>query len=171
VDEYLVVESQLGNARAFARLVRRWHPRLVRHAHDLTQDVDAAKDVTQDSWMAVVRGLGSLRDPARFKAWILRIVANKSRDWIRREQARRHAMQRAEISDTTSADTSRAEAIQRVRASLGALEPGQRQILAWFYLDGMSLSEIAAALSIPEGTVKSRLFYARQALRACVTET
>ncbi|NIR42694.1 MAG: RNA polymerase sigma factor, partial [Gemmatimonadetes bacterium] len=83
LDEYLVVESQLGDRVAFARLVDRWHARLLRHAYHYTQDGEAARDVAQESWIAVVRGLRSLEDPARFRAWVLRIVANKARDWIR----------------------------------------------------------------------------------------
>ena len=86
LDEFLIVQSQLGDSEAFTQLVERWHPRLLRHAYHLTQDREAAGDVAQESWMAIVRGMGSLRDPARFRAWALRIVANKARDWIRRKK-------------------------------------------------------------------------------------
>lgn len=177
LDEYLVVQSQLGDPSAFARLVERWHPRLVRHAYHRTQDRDAALDVVQDSWLAVVRGLRSLRDPARFRPWVLRIVANKARDWIRRRQARRRATRRAEVAASSAAaapgetPASGADPARRVRAGLAELDESQRRILTCFYLEEMSVRQIAEAFSIPIGTVKSRLFHARKALRARMEET
>ncbi len=171
VDEYLVVQCQLGDAGAFTRLVRRWHPKLLRHAHRLTQDPDAARDVTQESWVAVVRSLATLRDPARFRGWVLRIVANKSRDWIRREQARRLAATRAAApARVDSGPRSEPDAVQSVRSGLLRLAPNQRLVLTWFYLEDMSIREIARTLSIPEGTVKSRLHHARNALRSLLEE-
>jgi RNA polymerase sigma-70 factor (ECF subfamily) len=171
LDEYLVVQSQMGDSRAFARLARRWHPRLLRHAYHFTQDADAARDVTQETWLAVVRGLRSLSDPARFRAWILRIVANKARDWIRREQARRLATRRAEPPAVEDESTAASDVIRRVRNGLRRLEPDQRLVLTCHYLEEMSVREIADALSIPEGTVKSRLYHARKALRSHLEET
>lgn len=170
LDEYLVLESRLGDARAFSRLVRRWQPRLLRHAYGFTRDREAARDVTQESWMAIIRGLASLRDPARFRAWAFRIVANKSRDWVRREQARRRAREGLEPAPARSQPGPARMAIRRVRAGLARLEPGQRVILTRFYLEEMSVREIADALGIPRGTVKSRLFYARNAFRAALEE-
>lgn len=168
LDEYLVIESRVGDSRAFAWLVRRWHPRLVRHAYGFTRDMDAARDVAQESWMAVIRGLHLLRDPASFRAWAFRIVANKARDWIRREQARRRATEAAEVKTDPGLASA---AIRRLRTVLAELEPAQRNILTWFYLDEMSIREIADSLDVPAGTVKSRLFYARDALRTAFEET
>ena len=178
LDEYLVIESQLGDSSAFARLVERWHPSLVRYAYHFTRDGEAARDVVQESWMVVVRSLRSLRDPARFRAWALRIVANKSRDWVRREQARGRAVRSAGVAapgdeptapndEATSAD----DRVQRVRAGLDELKANQRLVLSWFYFERMSVREIAEALSVPVGTVKSRLFHARNALRTRLEET
>lgn len=169
LDEYLVIESRLGDAQAFSRLVRRWHSRFLRHAHRFTRDMDAARDVTQDSWIAIMRGLRSLRDPALFRAWAFRIVANKARDWVRREQARRRAGEDVEVAETSD-PSRRSGANRRLRAALESLEPGQRTVLTRFYLEEMSVREIADSLDIPAGTVKSRLFYARNALRDALEE-
>jgi RNA polymerase sigma-70 factor (ECF subfamily) len=175
LDEYLVVQSQLGDADAFRRLVRRWHERILGRALHFTRDPEAAKDVAQESWVAVVRGLRSLRDPARFPAWTLQIVAHKARDWVRREEARRRAARRAEPDSSPSDTSEHAASIERVRAGLvraglARLDPARRSILRRFYLEGMSVAEIAEALGIPAGTVKSRLFHARDALRALLEE-
>jgi RNA polymerase sigma factor (sigma-70 family) len=170
LDEYLVVQSQLGDADAFTRLVHRWQGRILRHAYYFTRDPEAAKDAAQESWMAIIRGLRSLRDPASFPAWALRIVANKSRDWVRREGARRRASHREE-AEPAPVGTSSADPVERVRSGLAQLDAGRRSVLRWFYLEGMSVAEIAEALDVPVGTVKSRLFHARDALRARLEET
>jgi RNA polymerase sigma factor (sigma-70 family) len=171
LDEVLVVQSQLGDEAAFSRLVRRWQGRVLRRALYFTHDQEAARDVAQESWMAVIRGLRSLRDPARFPAWALQIVANKSRDWVRKEEARRRARRRAEAQPAPADATPDANLIERVRRGLAELDPARRSVLRWFYLEGMSVAEIAEALDIPAGTVKSRLFHARDALRARLEET
>lgn len=171
LDEYLVVQSQLGDADAFTQLVERWHPRILRNAYHFTQDSEAALDVAQETWMAIVRGLKSLHDPARFKAWALRIVANKARDWVRGEQARRRVARRVEPVTTEDTITRESDASQRVRAGLERLEATQRLMLTLYYLDELSIREIADVLSLPIGTVKSRLFHARSALRAQLEAT
>jgi RNA polymerase sigma factor (sigma-70 family) len=115
LDEYLVVQSQLGDAVAFRRLVRRWQGRVLRRAEYLVRDRDAAQDVAQESWMAVIRGLRSLRDPARFPAWTLQIVAHKSRDWVRREEARTKATRRAMAEPEPKESIPEACLVERVR--------------------------------------------------------
>ena len=165
-----MVQSQLGDAEAFGRLVQRWHSKILRHARYFTRDTEAARDVAQETWMAIVRGIRALDDPARFRAWAFHIVANKARDWIRGEQARRRVIRRVEAEPASDGATER-DAIEQIRAGLAELEPSQRCLLTWYYLEEMSLGEIAEALDIPLGTAKSRLFYARNALRARVKET
>ncbi len=170
LDEYLVLRSQSGDAEAFRWLVERWHTRLLGHAFRFTGDTEAAKDITQDCWLAIVRGISTLQDPARFRPWAYRIVANKSRDWVRREQARRRAVYIAAAAETESGAGCAQDAVARIHEGIARLDGDQRLILTWFYLEEMSVHEIADALSIPGGTVKSRLFHARSALRACLEE-
>ena len=169
LDEYLVLQSQAGDSQAFQRLVERWHARLIGHAFRYTRNGDAAHDIAQDTWIAMLKGLSTLDDPARFRGWAYRIVANKSRDWIRREQVRRRADTNTEPAYTV--DPARgAHDTAAIREGIQQLEPDQQLVLTWFYLEGMSLREIAEALSIPVGTVKSRLSNARTVLRARLKE-
>lgn len=170
IDEYLVLHGQAGEPEAFRRLVERWQPRLLSHALRYTRNRDAARDVTQDSWVAIIKGISRLDDPTRFRAWAYRIVANKARDWVRREQARRRAAAGAPAAATAAEAMAAKGDVARIREGIAQLEPDQRLILSWFYLEDMSLRDIAEALSIPVGTVKSRLFHTRAALRASLTE-
>jgi RNA polymerase sigma-70 factor (ECF subfamily) len=168
LDEYLVVECQLGNAEAFRALVRRWHGAMVRRAQSFTNDREGALDVVQESWMGIVRGLAGLRDPASFPAWAMSIVANKSRDWVRREQSRRGLAAAAGLDGQPEIPPD--SGLERVRDGLAALEPDQREMLRRHYLESRSVAEIAAELGIPEGTVKSRLHTARNQLRLRLEE-
>ncbi len=170
LDELLVIRCQGGDVRALELLARRWHPRLLRDATYLTGDAEAARDVAQEAWIGIARGVRRLQDPARFRSWAHRIVVHKSRDWIRRERAKRRAAQQvADLAQQPAAEQPRDD-IARLRAALAELPADQRTVLSWFYLEEMSVREIAAALSIPAGTVKSRLYHARNALRSCLKE-
>jgi RNA polymerase sigma-70 factor, ECF subfamily len=84
VDQILVMDAQIGRREAFEMLVSRWQKRLWRYAYNLIGRTEAAWDITQESWLDIVRGLGRLKDPAKFGAWAYRIVSNKARDWLSR---------------------------------------------------------------------------------------
>lgn len=144
--------------------------RLLSHAFQYTRDAEAARDITQECWLAMVRGISTLRDPTRFRPWAYQIVANKARDWVRREQTRRRAAGNAVPTETEANISSRRNDIALVREGIAQLDPNRRFILTSFYLDEMSVQEIGHALSIPVGTVKSRLFHARKALRSILEE-
>jgi len=171
LDEYLVIECQLGNVDAFRALFRRWHVRLLGKARELTGDREAALDVTQESWIGIARGIHQLRDPAHFGAWSLRIVANKARDWIRRERSRRRVLEEVAGEPVRVAAPGGPDPeVQSVRAGLEALDVDKRTVLRRHYLEGRSVAEIASELGIPEGTVKSRLHAARNDLKRRLEE-
>jgi RNA polymerase sigma-70 factor (ECF subfamily) len=167
VDDLLVLAAQAGDAAAFERLAARWHPRILRHARRLTRDADAAADIAQDTWMAVVRGLGRLRDPSRFGPWALRIAGRRAADWIgSRAQARTRAAQGEDAPGAAVPDTSGDERVARLRAAFRTLAAADRLLMTLYYVEGYSVAEAAIILEVPPGTVKSRLFHARERLRA-----
>ena len=166
-DELLVLRSQEGDASAFDELVGRWQERLWRHAWRLLGDEDAAWDVLQEAWIGISRGIGRLEDAAAFPAWAYRIVSNKCRDRIRRERRRREAVEsysdqvRQADADAPNFD----EQCANLREALARLPGRDRAILSLRYEEGFDTAAIAAILRVPEGTVKSRLHYARKRLR------
>ena len=169
VDARLVVSARAGDAQAFDRLVARWHPRLLRHARRLTGDADAARDVTQDTWVAIVRGLGRLREPATFGPWALRITPRRCADWIGHRQAVRAWDTAVEpTSAAPSASAVSSDDGMRLREALRRLDRDERVLLSLFYIEGYAVTEIAQILGIPAGTVKSRLFNARATLRTAL---
>lgn len=167
VDEMLVLAAQARQVEAFEHLAARWHPRLLRHAWRLTRDPEGAQEVVQEAWVGIARGLSRLRDPAGFGSWALRITACRCADWIARR--RRMRQQSAEL-DAASALASPTDVcgdnLARVRGALRRLDAERQALMAMFYVEGLSVAEIAQVLDIPAGTVKSRLYDAREQLRA-----
>ena len=166
-EEMLVLAAQAGQAEAFAQLAARWQAGLLRQAGWRTGDHEGAAEVVQDAWAAIVRGLPRLRDPACFSAWARRIVDRRAAEWVRRRQ--RSRLRSAELADAAEveAPAGALEAkILRLRAAIARLDSEIRLMLAMFYVERMTVAEIGQALGIPAGTVKSRLYHARERLRA-----
>jgi RNA polymerase sigma factor (sigma-70 family) len=169
-DELLVMRCQDGDHQSLIALVNRWHPRLLCHAMRLTREHEAATDVVQDAWVAIVRGIRRLDDPARFAPWVYRIVTNKCADWTRQRRRARATLvpltaepAAREVPPEKSNDDAAA-----LREAIGQLAHEQQTILSLFYVDELSIRNIAEALSLPAGTVKSRLYYARNSLKEVV---
>lgn len=165
-DALLVVRCQLGERAAFDDLVRRWSEPLHRYALRLAQDPEVARDITQEVWLRVLQGLGRLHDSANFRAWMFGIAHRTFADRLRI----RYAIpidRGADLQDVAAAEPAgEDEALGRALASgLERLPIVEREVLTLYYLEELSLAEIAAALRIPVGTVKSRLFRARTLLR------
>lgn len=161
-DERLAIRCQLGDPAALDALVARWHPSLARYVRAWLPADDQSADVLQNIWIGVLRGLPSLRTPSAVAPWLFRIaraaVMTRLRDRYRAP---------APIDDWDGADTTIADPIQWVdlERQLGCLGEIEREALVLFYLQEMSLADIAAVLDVPEGTVKSRLHRARLQLR------
>jgi RNA polymerase sigma-70 factor (ECF subfamily) len=122
--------------------------------------------VVQDTWESAVRGLSRLSDPASFRAWIYAIAARKCADALR---GKYRAARIAERAEAMSADVANAEGAHNDRLdiadALRRLPTEQRVAVSLFFGEGMSVAEIATVTGAPAGTVKSRLFAARRALR------
>ena len=165
-DELLILRCQDGDEVAWETLLTRWQRRLWAHAWRLLDEEDAAWDVVQESLVSMARGLRGLDDPSRFPAWAFRIVTRRAADRIRSDQRRRrvegeaaNALTEAQVSRTPAGDV---EALQQ---ALARLAPETCALLSLYYLEEMTVKEIAEVFVIPQGTVKSRLYHARQQLR------
>jgi RNA polymerase sigma-70 factor (ECF subfamily) len=166
-DDYLVLQSQAGSRQALARLAARWTPKLLAFAARTLGNTEVARDVVQDTWEAALRGLRRLDDPARFGVWLYAIAGRKCADALRRKYRSMRLEQAFHEDAPPAAD---ADAQLDLAAALKRLPSEQRVAVSLFFGEGMSVADIAAATGVPEGTVKSRLFAARRALRAALEE-
>lgn len=160
-DQLLVMDAQRGNADAMTRLVERWQKRLWCHALRLVSDQQAAWDVIQQSWLSIIKGIRRLNDPECFKPWVYRIVTNKALDWMRKRK------KGAQLSMDDIAEPQAVPATETgIGELLGKLDMKKKLVICLHYLEELSIPEIAAALRVPAGTVKSRLHAARNDLKA-----
>jgi RNA polymerase sigma-70 factor (ECF subfamily) len=171
-DEYLAAAARAGDRSAFGRLAEHWQPKLLVHAWRLMGEAEAARDVVQDAWVDIARGLPRLDDASLFPAWAYRIVSRRAADAIREHtRARRlgaaFAAEAPPTDDSAARMVTAADAEPLARAITG-LPPEQRATVALFYIEDFSVAEIAAAMSVPAGTVKTRLMHARTKLRTAL---
>jgi len=167
----LVRRAQDGDADAFDLLVSRRVTAAFRTAWAILRDETDARDATQEAFFQIWRDLPRLRDPARFDAWAARILHNRCTSLLRRR--RRSAIREVPVDawdedagygtgrPRFADDHAESDAIRRAFAMLS--EP-HRTLLAFHYVHGRSVADLAAMTDAPVGTVKSRLFDARRAL-------
>lgn len=171
LDEFLAASARTGDRAAMNELARRWEKRLVRHAWRLAGDVEAARDIAQDAWADIARGIRRLDDTAAFRAFAFRIVTRRAADHIRRARRGRVGLA-AFAAEAQEASISPAESEgAALSAAMAKLPPEQRAAIALFYREDLSVAEIAAALGVPAGTVKTRLMAARGKLKAALGAT
>ena len=175
-DAELVALARGGAQAAYRALTERHRDGLYRLARGATGDPEEAFDVTQESFIAAFAALDSY-DPTRpFRAWISRIALNKARDALRRRAVRRlfsFAMPNAAIETADPAspvDEALADRQELARASVAIanLPSRLKEVLLLRTVEGMSQSEVAAALGISDKAVETRLYRARKTLAAAL---
>jgi RNA polymerase sigma-70 factor (ECF subfamily) len=176
-DEWLVVRCQLGERDAFETLIRRWHGPIRGYARRLCGEDELADEIAQDTWLRVLRGIAGLRDGARLRAWLFGIARRALMDRLRGRYA---APPQGEPIDPDSVPADEAAPehaldhamdLDRLQRGLDRLPLIEREVLSLFYLQQLSLQDIAQVLELPVGTVKSRLFRARGLLRRQLNPT
>jgi len=176
----LVELCQTGDPQAFARLVALHEGMVFNLSARLLGDPEEAKDAAQEVFLQVFRTLGRFEGRSSLRTWIFRIVVNHCRNrqrwWRRRRKDRCCAIedltpaQEARLPAATEGESPyeharRGEQARLVQAALSRLSFDHRAILILREVEGLSCDQVSAALHVPEGTVKSRLARAREALR------
>lgn len=165
-DELLAVRCQLGEREAFDELVLRWHVPLWKYARRISGDDDAAAESVQETWLRVLRGIARLREPALLRPWLFGIARRVLMDRLRAKYSE-PVIVPLEGSDFAASESEDdlADELELLRAGINALPLLEREVLELFYLRELTLVELAAVLDVPVGTIKSRLFRARNSLR------
>jgi RNA polymerase sigma-70 factor (ECF subfamily) len=163
----LLHRCRAGDADALEELVRRWERKLFYYVRRLLPQEEDAWDVLQITWMRVVRAIRNVRDADALVPWIYRIARNAAMTHRKSLLASERWIDPAATVDQLS----RAEPIEQhwsaeeVHRGMENLSAHHRDALTLFFLEAFSIEEMASVLEVSEGTVKSRLFYARKALR------
>ena len=166
-DKILVIQYQEGEKKALVLLIEKWHKTFCNKAFWLTKDVDASKDIAQDTWNVIIIKLKDLKNPNSFGSWALRIVYSKSFDWLRAQKRIGAKQQEYEHSvDNIEEEIEERELLkQQLKIAMDKLSMQQQMVIKLFYTEEYSLKEISKTLNISVGTTKSRLFHAREKLK------
>ena len=165
----LVLRCQNGDEIAFEHLVGNFSPRLRYFLRKMLGDPDRAEDVLQDVWLQVLRGLPKLADPGAFPAWLYRIARNQACRALRERRPLR-PLEEIDAADE-SGDDIRLEDAEHVHAALDKLAAEHREVLVLCFLESMTYEDIARVIGCPIGTVRSRIHYAKRALRRALEGT
>ena len=172
-QEAAVIQSILdGDVNAFETLVKEYEKNVYNLALRMTGNSEDAADMSQEAFIKAYNSLSSFRGDSKFSVWLYRIVSNVCLDYLRSRTRKPTVSLSTEEVELDIADESQSPELlldrsltrDAVRRGLAALPPDHREILLLREIQGLSYEEIAAALGLEAGTVKSRIFRARKKL-------
>lgn len=183
-DPEILRRAQAGDETAFGTLMTAHYEQVFRLVHAVVRNEHDARDVCQEVWLTVWKNLRQFRGEAKFATWLHPIATRKAIDHLRKRRRwydrflpisadadETGTVPEPATTDTARDDAEKAERKDRFEAALAALPPMQRTVLALREVQGLAYEEIARALSIPTGTVMSRLYHARRLLAQKLKET
>lgn len=186
-DRALIARAQQGDVAAFRQLVERHQRRAFAIALALVRDENDARELVQDAFLRVFKGLQSFQGGSSFFTWLYRIITNLSIDLIRKpgrqladidetrfdgedaQEADFPLLSRVDGSDPVDV-VRRSEIAQRLQTALDALPPYHRGVIVMREIEGLSYEEMAQAMGVSKGTIMSRLFHARQKLQKALSD-
>lgn len=179
-DAELVSRAKKGDTAAFDELVGQYSRRVANIAYSLLSDREDALDAAQEVFVRVYKSLGTFRGESTVSTWIFRITRNVCTDFLRKRRGGVQSLDdgeddepKMEIADDSQSPervAERNEKIRAVRNAISRLEENQREVITLYDINGLSYDEIAEVLRCPVGTVKSRLYRARETLRKILNE-
>lgn len=165
-DHELIAAHLGGDRHAFGVIVERYERRVWAVCLRMCENPDDARDAAQDTFVTALRAIGSFRGDAQLSTWLHRVAVNASLD-VRRKQSRQKAKPVEDLPEVVSTDpgpdeaTIGADRAAAVHAALARLSEEHRTVVVLHDLQGLQYPEVADALDVPVGTVKSRLHRAR----------
>ncbi|MEX2394539.1 MAG: sigma-70 family RNA polymerase sigma factor [Actinomycetota bacterium] len=159
-DPETIRSAASGDADAFEELVRNYQAHVWRFLRHLVGDPQLAEDVAQEAFLRVYQKLDTFRFRSKFSTWVFQTAHNAGVDAIRARTRRERLLRSAPLPAQSSDPYARVE----VRAALASLSPKLRGAVVLVEVFGFGYREAAAILDVPEGTVKSRVFQARERL-------
>jgi RNA polymerase sigma-70 factor (ECF subfamily) len=163
-----VEQAQHGDREAFTRLAFELSDRLFAVAHRILRDFDSAGDALQVTLLRIWRDLPTLRDPTLIEAWSHRILVRACHDQLRKQRRQAPALHLLAVDGAVEDPAISIADREQLDRAFRTLTSEQRAAIVLQYYRDLTLSEIAEVLQVPIGTVRSRLHYARRALRSAI---
>ncbi len=183
-DDELIARTQAGDPSAFDDLFRKYGQRLYGLVYNMTSNHEDTNDLLQDIWAKAYRSITGFRGQSSFYTWIHSIAVNMSINFLKK-RGRRHHMSLDDVdsgiqndkefieltaTSTPVREANLSELQKRLNEAMQKLSPEHRAVVTMFDIQGMPHAEISKILSISEGTVRSRLFYAHRQLQNFLSE-
>jgi RNA polymerase sigma-70 factor (ECF subfamily) len=168
MERSLVEQAQRGDREAFTRLAFDLSDRLFAVAHRILRDFDAAGDALQVTLLRIWQDLPSLKDPTRIEAWAYRLLVRACYDQLRKQRRRAPALHLLPTDGTQEDPAISIANREQLENAFRRLPSEQRAAIVLQYYRDLTLPEIAEILQVPVGTVRSRIHYAKRALRAAI---
>ena len=165
IEQVLVLRCQVGDKDAFAELIERYQAPLRYFISRLSANNEMTEDIFQETWLTVIRRICSLKRTEAFSTWLYRIARNKVYQQLRRKQKLSELNENVAIPNDTEDDVFSPEDAAKIHRSLKILQAEHREVLMLRFLEQMSYHEIAQVINCGLGTVKSRIYYAKLALK------
>jgi RNA polymerase sigma-70 factor (ECF subfamily) len=169
-DAPIVAALRRGDRAGFDRAYERYHLRIHRFLLRLVRRVDIADDLVQDTWMALARSAGNLREDTDLAAWLFTVARNEARShrrWSLLDMSRFVPLGDDPVASCAAGpelETEGNAAAVRLERALGAIGPDHREILLLVAIEGLSCEQVATVLDLAPAAVRKRLSRARQAL-------
>jgi RNA polymerase sigma-70 factor (ECF subfamily) len=175
-DGVLVARVRDGDIDALGELYKRYKTKVYRTATAITHDERMAEDILQEVFLRVNRYADSFDQTQPFEPWVYRITVNLSYSWTNKAKRWVNFFQNAieRLRAPSKRDPERVtesrEQRELLKRAIDGLPDSHRVVIILYYLEGLSVNEVAYALGVPGGTVKSRLYYAREKLKEAIAE-
>lgn len=169
-DCELVARTRGGSMDAFDLLVERYRKSIYRMARGMTQSHDAADDLSQETFVQAYKRIRQLKNPESFGPWLRKILVNLCIRHSKKVALAWLEENEIESPESPSADAERNMVRTSVRNAIMELDPAERAVVQFYYMEGLKQTEIADALGCPVGTVWSRLNSARSKLRGRLSD-
>ena len=176
-DQELIIRLQADDLDALGDLYNLYRHQIYRTALAITHNTSAAEDILQECFLRVYKYADRIDADLPLAPWLYRVTVNLSYTWTKRNKRYRISLDGfidrlvSPATHTPESSTEHSELQEKLQEAINSLPFGQRAVVVLHYLNGMSLKEIAEILDCPEGTVKSRLYHARESLREKLKQT
>lgn len=171
LQELLVLRCKRGERQAFDELVRQWEGRLLYYVRRLVATEEDAWDVMQETWLRVYKGIRSLDSPNSLATWLYQVSrCTALSHWRGHYRAHARLEESGNLEEIAAEEPERFEDAEQVHRALSCISLAHREVLTLFFLEDLSQEQMAEVLRIPLGTVKSRLSYAKRALRSVLQQ-
>lgn len=166
-DAQLVARVLDGDREAYSALLARHQDGLYRHAVRIVGSADVAADIVQVALIKAYANLARCREPERFGSWLFRILSNRCKDYLKSRRRRDTSLEESwpDAGPDPAEDAVRAELRRAVARALDRLPASQREAFVLKHVEGLSYEEIAERLGTSVGSLKMRVFRARDTLQ------